>query len=83
MVGHPPPGPKEPLAHLTTTPHRPTPTPGAGRFAHTARGNGRHFEPTARAIDGLEAALAGLGLLDDALAPDPRKPDIRLYRSTA
>ena len=25
------------------------------------------FEPTARAIDGLEKALAGLGLLDDAL----------------
>jgi hypothetical protein len=27
-----------------------------------------YFEPTARAIDGLEKALAGLGLLDDALA---------------
>lgn len=34
----------------------------------------QHFEPTARAIDGLEKALAGLGLLDDALALDLRKP---------
>lgn len=34
----------------------------------------RYFEPTARAIDGLENALAGLGLLDDALALDMRKP---------
>ncbi|MEV6750566.1 hypothetical protein ACUN29_35250 [Streptomyces sp. WC2508] len=34
----------------------------------------RYFEPTARAIDGLESALAGLGLLDDALALDLRKP---------
>ena len=34
----------------------------------------RYFEPTARAIDGLEKALAGLGLLDDALALDLRKP---------
>jgi len=33
-----------------------------------------YFEPTARAIDGLEKALAGLGLLDDALAVDMRKP---------
>jgi hypothetical protein len=33
-----------------------------------------YFEPTARAIDGLEKALAGLGLLDDALALDMRKP---------
>jgi hypothetical protein len=32
------------------------------------------FEPTARAIDGLEQALAGLGLLDDALAQDLRRP---------
>lgn len=32
------------------------------------------FEPTARAIDGLEKALAGLGLLDDALALDLRRP---------
>jgi len=31
------------------------------------------FEPTARAIDGLEKALAGLGLLDDALALDMRR----------
>lgn len=34
----------------------------------------RHFEPTARAIDGLEKALAGLGLLDEALNLDLRKP---------
>ena len=33
-----------------------------------------YFEPTARAIDGLEKALAGLGLLDHALALDLRKP---------
>jgi Phage integrase family len=33
-----------------------------------------HFEPTARTIDGLERALAGLGLLDQALAVDLRKP---------
>jgi hypothetical protein len=32
------------------------------------------FEPTARALDGLEKALAGLGLLDDALALDLRRP---------
>jgi hypothetical protein len=32
------------------------------------------FEPTARAIDGLERALAGLGLLDEALALDMRRP---------
>ncbi len=34
----------------------------------------RYFEPTAKAIDGLEKALAGLGLLDQALALDLRKP---------
>ena len=34
----------------------------------------RVFAPTAAAIDGLEAALAGLGLLDDALALDLRRP---------
>ncbi|MGH3122259.1 MAG: tyrosine-type recombinase/integrase [Streptosporangiaceae bacterium] len=32
------------------------------------------FTPTAAAIDGLEAALAGLGLLDQALALDLRRP---------
>jgi integrase len=32
------------------------------------------FAPTAAAIDGLEVALAGLGLLDDALALDLRRP---------
>ncbi len=34
----------------------------------------QHFEPTARAIDGLENALSGLGLLEQALAMDLRKP---------
>jgi len=34
----------------------------------------QQFEPTARAIAGLERALAGLGLLDDALAVDLRRP---------
>jgi hypothetical protein len=33
-----------------------------------------YFEPTAQAIHGLENALAGLGLLDQALALDLRKP---------
>ncbi|WP_327364972.1 tyrosine-type recombinase/integrase [Streptomyces sp. NBC_01296] len=32
------------------------------------------FEPTARAIEGLEKALYGLGLLDEALAIDLRRP---------
>ncbi|WP_413116064.1 tyrosine-type recombinase/integrase [Streptomyces sp. CY1] len=32
------------------------------------------FAPTGQAIDGLEQALAGLGLLEDALALDMRKP---------
>jgi hypothetical protein len=32
------------------------------------------FAPTAKAIDGLERALAALGLLDDALALDLRRP---------
>ncbi|MFJ8390339.1 tyrosine-type recombinase/integrase [Streptomyces sp. NPDC094438] len=34
----------------------------------------RYFEPTARTIDSLEKALAGFGLLNDALALDLRKP---------
>lgn len=34
----------------------------------------QQFEPTSRAIAGLERALAGLGLLDDALALDLRRP---------
>jgi integrase len=38
------------------------------------------FEPTARAIDGLEKALAGLGLLDDALAMDLRRPQDYFHR---
>ncbi len=40
----------------------------------------RYFEPTARAVDGLEKALAGLGLLDDALALDLRKPQDYFHR---
>jgi hypothetical protein len=32
------------------------------------------FEPTARAISGLEKALAGLGMLEDAIALDLRRP---------
>lgn len=32
------------------------------------------FEPTARAIDGLERALAGMGLLEEALSLDLRRP---------
>ncbi|MEU8151545.1 hypothetical protein [Nonomuraea sp. NPDC048901] len=38
------------------------------------------FEPTARAIDGLERALAGLGLLEDALALDMRRPQDYFHR---
>ena len=38
------------------------------------------FEPTARAIDGLEKALAGLGLLDQALALDYRRPQDYFHR---
>ena len=38
------------------------------------------FEPTARAIDGLEKALAGLGLLGDALALDMCKPQDYFHR---
>ncbi len=38
------------------------------------------FAPTARAIDGLEKALAGLGLLDGALALDLRRPQDYFHR---
>jgi len=38
------------------------------------------FEPTARAIDGLEKSLAGLGLLDQALALDYRRPQDYFHR---
>jgi hypothetical protein len=38
------------------------------------------FEPTARAIDGLEKALAGLGLLDQALTLDLRRPQDYFHR---
>ncbi len=44
------------------------PTGEVAGFLHKA------FEPTARAIEGLEKALAGLGLLDQALALDLRRP---------
>lgn len=40
----------------------------------------RYFEPTAKAINGLEKALAGLGLLDQALALDLRKPQDYFHR---
>lgn len=39
-----------------------------------------YFQPTALAIDGLENALAGLGLLDEALALDMRKPQDYFHR---
>lgn len=42
--------------------------PATANFLHDT------FEPTARAIDGLEQALAAVGLLDDALALDLRRP---------
>ena len=38
------------------------------------------FEPAARAIDGLEKALAGLGLLDQALSLDLRRPQDYFHR---
>jgi integrase len=38
------------------------------------------FAPTAQAIDGLEKALAGLGLLDQALALDLRRPQDYYHR---
>lgn len=38
------------------------------------------FAPTARAIDGLERALAGLGLLEDALNLDIRRPQDYFHR---
>lgn len=38
------------------------------------------FEPTARAIAGLEKALAGLGLLDQALQMDLRRPQDYFHR---
>ncbi len=37
-------------------------------------------EPTARAIAGLERALAGLGLLDEALSLDLRRPQDYFHR---
>lgn len=44
------------------------PDPATADFLHEV------FEPTARAIDGLEKALAALGLLEEALALDLRRP---------
>ena len=38
------------------------------------------FAPTAQAIDGLEKAFAGLGLLDQALALDLRRPQDYYHR---
>ncbi|MFJ2834256.1 tyrosine-type recombinase/integrase [Nocardia sp. NPDC087230] len=38
------------------------------------------FEPTARAIAGLEKALAGLGLLNEALSLDLRRPQNYFHR---
>ena len=43
----------------------------------------RVFEPTSRAIDGLEKALAAVGLLDEALALDMRRPQDYLHRMWA
>jgi len=40
----------------------------------------QQFEPTARAIDGLARALAGLNLLEDALALDLRRPQDYFHR---
>lgn len=40
----------------------------------------QQFEPTAKAIDGLERALAGLNLLQDALALDLRRPQDYFHR---
>jgi hypothetical protein len=50
------------------------PTSDAADYLHKV------FEPTARAIDGLERALAGLGLLEDALALDLRRPQDYFHR---
>jgi hypothetical protein len=58
-------GPRWPNGHPTTPP----PTTCT-----------RFFEPTARAIDGLEKALAGLGLLQEALALDLRRPQDYFHR---
>ncbi|MGW2306245.1 hypothetical protein [Streptomyces sp. NPDC001809] len=39
------------------------------------------FEPTAKAIQGLEEALAALGILDEALALDLRRPQDYFHRT--
>ncbi|MGV2917248.1 hypothetical protein [Streptomyces alfalfae] len=44
------------------------PTPEIADYFHDL------FEPTARAIDGLEKALAAVGPLDEALELDLRRP---------
>lgn len=50
------------------------PTDDAADYLHQV------FAPTAAAIDGLEKALAGLGLLDEALALDLRRPQDYFHR---
>jgi hypothetical protein len=40
----------------------------------------QQFEPTARAIAGLERALADVGLLEDALGQDLRRPQDYFHR---
>ncbi|MET7605139.1 tyrosine-type recombinase/integrase [Streptomyces avermitilis] len=45
-----------------------SPDPATADYLHQV------FEPTARAIDGLEKALAAVGLLDEALTLDLRRP---------
>ncbi|MFI2437376.1 hypothetical protein [Streptomyces sp. NPDC018693] len=44
------------------------PDPATADYLHDV------FEPTARAIEGLERALAASGLLEEALALDLRRP---------
>ncbi|MET7437427.1 tyrosine-type recombinase/integrase [Streptomyces sp. NPDC005496] len=51
-----------------------SPTDATADYLHA------YFEPTARAIDGLEKALAGLGLLEEALALDLRRPQDYFHR---
>jgi hypothetical protein len=48
----------------------------AERAPSTAAADYLHqvFDPTARAIDGLEKALAGIGLLEEAANLDLRRP---------
>lgn len=50
------------------------PNPATADYLHEV------FEPTARAIDGLEKALKAVGLLEEALALDMRRPQDYLGR---